>query len=180
MTRWIIWPSVSSVLSSSPVRPLKEGSASCGNFDALAQLEGVVVGDDDLGALRTSSSMSLGTSSRSGVVAVGIVGLENAEPILDGQAGRADQEAAREHACSPGRRTALIVCHAMSMAMTVVLPAPVASFSARRISSGFASRLALARWSSNPLPAFTLGSDLGEPDGRLDRLDLAEERADAR
>ena len=29
-----------------------------------------------------------------------------------------------------GRRTALMVCQAMSMAMTVVLPAPVASLSA--------------------------------------------------
>jgi len=31
------------------------------------------------------------------------------------------------------------------MAITVVLPAPVASFSARRINSGFASLLAVAR-----------------------------------
>ncbi len=34
------------------------------------------------------------------------------------------------------RRAALTVCHAMSMAMTVVLPAPVASFNASRMSSG--------------------------------------------
>ena len=39
----------------------------------------------------------------------------------------------------PGRRTALMVCQAMIIAMTVVLPAPVASFRARRISSGLAS-----------------------------------------
>ena len=53
----------------------------------------------------------------------------------------------------PGRRTALMVCQAMIIAMTVVLPAPVASFSARRISSGLASSLALARCSRNRLPA---------------------------
>ena len=39
----------------------------------------------------------------------------------------------------PGRRTALMVCHAMIMAITVVLPAPVASLRAKRIKPGFAS-----------------------------------------
>ncbi len=43
------------------------------------------------------------------------------------------------------RRLAFTVCQAMSMAMTVVLPAPVASLSARRDSSGLASLFALAR-----------------------------------
>ena len=43
----------------------------------------------------------------------------------------------------PGRRTAFTVCHAMSSAMTVFLPAPVARFSARRLSS--AACLAVAR-----------------------------------
>ncbi len=52
----------------------------------------------------------------------------------------------------PGRRTALTVCQAISIAMTVVLPAPVASFSARRISSGLASLLAFARCSRKRLP----------------------------
>ena len=35
-----------------------------------------------------------------------------------------------------GCRTALMVCHAMIMAMTVVLPAPVASLRAMRDNSG--------------------------------------------
>ena len=79
----------------------------------------------------------------------------------------------------PGRRTALIVCQAMIIAMTVVLPAPVASFSARRISSGLASLLALARCSRKPLAGLAqLRRDLGQPDGGFDRFDLAEERAD--
>ena len=51
-----------------------------------------------------------------------------------------------------GRRTALIVCHAMSIAITVVFPAPVASLSARRINSGLASWLALASCSRKALP----------------------------
>ena len=53
----------------------------------------------------------------------------------------------------PGRRTALTVCHAMSMAMTVVLPAPVASLSARRARPGFACSLAAARWSRKRRPS---------------------------
>ena len=51
-----------------------------------------------------------------------------------------------------GCRTALMVCHAMIMAITVVLPAPVASFRARRDSSGLASLLALARRSRRRRP----------------------------
>ncbi len=79
----------------------------------------------------------------------------------------------------PGRRTALMVCQAMIIAMTVVLPAPVASFKARRISSGFASWLALARCSRNRFAGLArVRGNLGQPDGGLDRLDLTEERPD--
>jgi hypothetical protein len=46
----------------------------------------------------------------------------------------------------PGARTAFAVCHAMSIAMTVVLPAPVAIFSARRKSSGLDPALPFSRW----------------------------------
>ena len=41
-----------------------------------------------------------------------------------------------------GFATAFAVCHAISIAMTVVLPAPVAIFIASRRSPGFASSLA--------------------------------------
>ena len=56
-----------------------------------------------------------------------------------------------------GRRTALTVCHAISIAMTVVLPAPVASLSASRARSGFdcsfaaSSRSRISRTSRRPL-----------------------------
>ena len=53
-----------------------------------------------------------------------------------------------------GRRTALIVCQAISIAMTVVFPDPVAIFSARRESSGLASLLALASRSRTALSRF--------------------------
>ena len=42
----------------------------------------------------------------------------------------------------PGRRTALTVCQAMIIAITVVFPAPVASFRASRARPGLASSLA--------------------------------------
>src|SRR5947207_715813 len=45
-----------------------------------------------------------------------------------------------------------MVCQAIIIAMTVVLPAPVASLRANRISSGLASLLALARCSRKRLP----------------------------
>jgi hypothetical protein len=44
----------------------------------------------------------------------------------------------REKCLLFGRRAALTVCQAISIAMTVVLPAPVASFRATRRSSGLA------------------------------------------
>ncbi len=49
----------------------------------------------------------------------------------------------------PGERTALTVCQAISIAMTVVLPLPVAIFRARRSSSGLASLLAPLMWSQS-------------------------------
>ncbi len=86
----------------------------------------------------------------------------------------------REKVLLFGWRTALTVCQAISIAMTVVLPAPVASLSARRSSSGLACSLAPLMWVQNFSAALAqLGRDLGQPDGGLDRLDLAEERPDA-
>ena len=51
-----------------------------------------------------------------------------------------------------GRRAALTVCQAINIAMTVVFPAPVASLSASRDSSGLASSLAFLRWSRKRFP----------------------------
>jgi hypothetical protein len=49
-------------------------------------------------------------------------------------------------------RTALSVCQAISIAITVVLPAPVASLSAMRMSSGLEATLAASRWAQNRCP----------------------------
>ncbi len=104
MTRWIIWPSVSSVFNSSP-RALEQGAAAFGKLDALAKLEGVVIGDDDLGAIDVAEHVA-GDQFAVFVVAVRVVGLEHAESVSDGQAGRHDEKAAGESACcrAGGRR----------------------------------------------------------------------------
>lgn len=52
-----------------------------------------------------------------------------------------------------GLRMALMFCHAMIIAMTVVFPDPVAILRAHRISWGFASRFAFCRWFRNLLPS---------------------------
>ena len=57
----------------------------------------------------------------------------------------------REKGLLLGWRTALTVCQAISIAMTVVLPAPVASFRARRSSSGLACSLAPSTCAQNLL-----------------------------
>ena len=79
----------------------------------------------------------------------------------------------------PGRRTALSVCQAISIAMTVVLPAPVASFSASR--SMLRIRVGVDRLQvvEQPFARRQMRRDFGEPDRRFDRLDLTEERPDA-
>ena len=72
-----------------------------------------------------------------------------------------------------------MVCQAMSIAMTVVLPAPVASFRARRVRSGIGIVVGVHEVVEECLLLLSeLGGHFGEPDDRLDRLDLAEERPD--
>ena len=79
----------------------------------------------------------------------------------------------------PGRRTALIVCQAISIAMTVVLPAPVASFKRETHQFGIGVLVGGGQVVEESLAALRLGRDLGQPDGGFHRFDLAEERADA-
>src|SRR5690242_20241437 len=93
MTRWSIWPSVSSVCRSGP-RPWSSARAR-GEPHPLAQLKGMVVGDHDLGAVDIGEHVR-GHQLAVFVVAIGIVGLEHAQPIADSDAGRDDQEAAGE------------------------------------------------------------------------------------
>ncbi len=74
-------------------------------LDSLAKLESVVVGDDDLGPLDVVEHVA-GNQLAAGVVAVGVVRLENAQAVLDRQAWGDDQEAACKAVCwsAGGRR----------------------------------------------------------------------------
>ncbi len=95
MTRWSICPSVSSVFELFAARPCSSCASALGQLDALAQLEGVIVGDDDLGAVHVVEHVARDELA-AGVVAVRIVRLQDAQPVLDRQAGRDDEKAAGE------------------------------------------------------------------------------------
>ena len=74
---------------------LQQQAPALGKLDALAAFEGVVIGDDDLGALDFAEHVRR-YELAAGVVTVRIVGLEHAQAITDGEARCHDQESARE------------------------------------------------------------------------------------
>ena len=140
--------------------------------DRLAQLEGVVVGDDDLGlaelimelrrnevalAVVVLGSFGSSTRSRSRMVMPGVT-MRNVS----------------EKRASCGLASLLSVCQAMSMAMTTVLPEPVAILKAMRGRPGFdvslASRIAFSIQASPYFSATSVMIDSG-----FEGLDLAEE-----
>jgi len=135
----------------------------------------VVVGDDDLGALDVAEHVVRHEFALA-VIAVRIVRLEYTQPILDRDAGCDDQEGARELLAArmaprihglPGdqhrhnRRLAgagrELERHAQQLRVRLLVCAPDVrpDLGARRRA---------------------IGGHLGEPDRRLDRLDLTEER----
>ena len=74
---------------------LEQAAAVAGRVQTFSQLEGVEVGDDDLGSLEVVQH-AFGDEFPVLVVAVGVVGLQHSQAILDGDAGGDDQEAAGE------------------------------------------------------------------------------------
>jgi hypothetical protein len=79
-----------------------------------------------------------------GVVAVWVVGLQDAQAIFDGQA-RGDDEEPSAEVLAAGMAHRIDRPPPDEHGITVVLPAPVANFNARRISSGLASPIC-ASW----------------------------------
>ena len=80
MTRWIIWPSVSWVFRSGPL-PLSRALPPLDNWVRSRRHESVEVGDDNLGLAEVV--LHVGRHELAAVViAVGIVGLEDAETVL--------------------------------------------------------------------------------------------------
>ena len=110
------------------------------------------------------------------VVAVRVVRLEDAQTVLDRQPGRDDKKAARE------------VLAAGTANRVDRLPGDEHRHDRRLAGAGgelqretlelrIGVLVRAARCSRMPLPADEMRRDLSQPDGRLDRLDLAEERA---
>ena len=74
---------------------LEKQPAALGDLQPLAQFEGVVVGDDDPGPLDVGEQIGRHEFPAL-VVAVRIVGLEHAQPVADGDAGRDHEKTAGE------------------------------------------------------------------------------------
>ena len=74
---------------------LKQGASALGKLHPLAQLEGVVIGDDDLGPFEVAKHIARNQFTAL-IVAVRIVGLKDAQAVTDRQAGRHDQKSAGE------------------------------------------------------------------------------------
>ncbi len=79
-----------------------------------------------------------------------------------------------ENRASCGLASLLSVCQAMSMAMTTVLPEPVAIFKASAEQAGVRRVVGLAEPVLNPGVA-VFPRHLGDVDGRFQGFDLAEE-----
>ena len=157
---------------------LEERPASLRDLDALPAPEGVVVGDDDLRPVEVGQQV-VRHEVAAAVVAVRVVRLQHPQPIPDGEAGGDDQE-------PPGEAAALRPAHRVDG-----LPGDQHGHHGGLARAGGE----LEREAEQPrvrLPGGVLqvseeapaglarvGGDLGQPDGGLDRLDLAEEGPDA-
>ncbi len=155
----------------------EELATAFGNLDALTQLEGVVVGNDDLGAVHLVEHVARHQFAVL-VVAVRIVRLEDLEAVLDGEAGGDDEESTSE-------RLAAGAANRVDR-----LPGDEHGHDCRLASAGgelerkpHEIRVGLlvdaGQEGENAFPGNGLGSHFGEPDGSFHSLDLTEERAGA-
>jgi hypothetical protein len=145
---------------------------------ALAQLEGVVVGDDDLGAVDVRQHVGRHNFPVP-VVTFRVVGEQNAQPVTDRDARRHDQEAA-------GKLLAIRMAHGIDR-----LPSHQHRHHGRlagarrqlqRHAEQFGIGLRVAALDMRPKfrnARALLRRHLRQPNRRFDRLDLAEERTDA-
>ena len=161
--------------------PLQERPPPGRQLEGLAALEGVVVRDDDAGLLEVAEHVG-GHQLAARVVAVGVVRLQHAQPPSDGHAGGDDEEAAREPRAAgmpdgvhglprdqQGHHRRLAGPGGQLQGDAVQhrrLVGGGPAVGVLQVAEVILRRLAGPR------------RDLGQPDQRLDRLDLAEERPD--
>ena len=144
-TRVTIWPQDSRNGLAAPELPARSSLVSEPTRLALlglAALELVVVGDDDL-RLAEVATRSVGDEVAQLVVVLVVLGEQDAEPVADRQAGGDDEEPVGEARVVRAGRTLFSVCQAMSIAITTVLPEPVAILSAIAVQAEVVTR----RWS---------------------------------
>ena len=157
---------------------LEQGAGSFREVDPLAQLEGVIVGQHDLGPVDVGEHVA-GDQLAALVVAVRVIGHQHAQPVANGDAGGDDQEAAREGL-------------AVRMADGIDrLPGDQHRHDGRLAGAGgelqrkpqqFGVGLLVCPLDVIPELLAALAEfrcDLGQPDRCLDGLDLTEERTNA-
>ena len=159
-----------------PAAPFQQCAPDPGKLQSVAPHEGMIVGDDDPGAPDVGKHVDR-RQFAAPVIAVGIVRLQDPEPVADREAGSDDEKTA---GVRPAARPADRVDR---------LPGDDHRHHRRLAGAGRKLEgeprkpgIAVRRFEviQERLPAPTgPGRDFGQPDQRFDRLDLAEERANA-
>ena len=175
MTRWSICPSLSVDFRSGP-RPWSRAPAAPGDLHRLAALEGVEVSDDDLRSLEIAQHVARHEFPAL-VVAVRVVGLEDAKPVFDGDAGGDDQEAPCE-ASAAGAAHRIDRLPRDDHGHDRGLAGAGGELQREPAQVGVRLIVGLAEVLHKLPSGAEIGRDFGQPDHRLHRLDLAEERAD--
>ena len=148
--------------------------ADLGELHAFAQHEGVVVGDNDLGLPDVGQHVGRHQLAAA-VVAVRVVGLEDAQAVADGDAGRDDEEALGESlAAGPADRVHRLPGDDHSHDGGLTGAGGQFEGDAQQVGVGLLVGVFEALEDCPALrPHF--GRDFSEPDERFDGLDLAEE-----
>ena len=143
----------------------------------LPEHEGVVVGDHDLGPLHVFEHVA-GNKLAGAVVVVGIVGEEDAEPVLDRQARRDDEKAAGE-VLAAGAADGVHRLPGDEHRHHGCFPGPGGELEGEAVKAGVGVVVGAGEIVEDPLPGGRAGRDFRQPDRRLGRFDLAEERPNA-
>ena len=177
MTRWSIWPSVSRVAIDGP-RPCSRARPPLREFELLALLEGVVVGDDDAGLVQVVEHVA-GDEFPAGVVGVGVVRLQDAQAVLDRDARRRHEEPARE-AAAAGAADGVDRLPGDDHRHDGRLAGAGRQLERQAGEAGVGLLVGGVEVVEEAAAvAADLGGDLAQPDDRLDGFDLAEEGAQA-
>jgi hypothetical protein len=154
---------------------LQELPTALGQIEALARLEGVEVRDDDLRPVHIIEHV-VRNDLAAGVVAVGIVGLQDAQPVLDRQAWCAHEESAGKMLASLAPRSVDGLprdqhSHYGGLACAC------SELERKSHQFGIGVLVRGGEMIKHTLASARLRGNLGEPDRSFRRLDLAEEGA---